>query len=72
MTLQGFPFHFDVDPDPAFHFDAVQIRIQFPKMMRIHADSDPYPQYGFFPYKVAFPVWAATDTQSTGATVKCC
>jgi hypothetical protein len=31
-------FHFDADLDPTFHFDADRIRIQIPKMVRIHAD----------------------------------
>jgi hypothetical protein len=33
-------FHFDKDPDPAFHFDEIRMRIQLPKMMRIHVDPE--------------------------------
>jgi hypothetical protein len=40
-------FHSDADPDPAFTLMRIRIwlftlkRIQLPKMMRIHADTDP-------------------------------
>jgi hypothetical protein len=44
------PFHFEADPDPAFHFEDpdpalsplmwTRTRIQLPKIMRIHADPE--------------------------------
>jgi hypothetical protein len=42
FTLYAVPnqiFHYNVDPDPASHFDADTDTVS--QMMRIHADSDP-------------------------------
>jgi hypothetical protein len=39
--LRLLPFHFDADPYGIQLFTLTRIRIQLPKMMRIHADPDP-------------------------------
>jgi hypothetical protein len=36
-------FVFNADPDLAFHLMRIRIRIQLPKILRIHADPDSQP-----------------------------